>query len=71
MKHSTEYLYDCKPSEFSQLSYTEALKFKRDMAKQLILELMQVHYIDRDDQRIKAVFSAIKFNQSLIDELKS
>ena len=33
---STRYLYDCDPSEFRDLPYEQALRYKRTKAKELI-----------------------------------
>ena len=69
MKHSTTYLYGVEPSEFADLPYTEALIYKRNSAKQLISTLMDTHHSKRDEERVSAVFSAIKFNQQLLEEI--
>jgi len=66
---STKYLYNCEPIEFINMSYKKAIDFKLQQAKELIATLMSEHYTVRDDQRVKAVFKAIKFNTELLKEL--
>ena len=70
MKHSTEYLYGIKPFGFSSMQYKEALEFRVANAKLLLARLLAPHYTERDDERINAVFKAIKFNESLLKELQ-
>lgn len=67
---STMYLYGVSPSEFMSLPYASALSFKAQAAKKLLYELMEPDYIGRDDERINAVFDAIKWNQRLLDEIQ-
>ena len=69
MKHTTEYLYGCHLSLFADMPYRQAIEFKLEQAKALIYSLMQSDYTERDDARVKAVFKAIKFNESLLEEL--
>jgi len=69
MIKSTEYLYNCSPQEFIALPYKQALEYKFNKAQMLLFELMEVHYSQRDDERVKHVFNAVKFNQKLLEEL--
>lgn len=68
--HSTTYLYNIEPSVLSSMLYPDALKFKITSAKALLGILIEPHYSERDDERITAVQRAIKFNESLLSELK-
>ena len=67
-RKSTEYLYVCKPCEFAELPYKRALEFKIKKGKHLLTELLNIHFMQRDDERIKAVIKAIEFNQFLLRE---
>jgi hypothetical protein len=67
---TTQYLYNVSPKEFAELPYHQALQYKIDKAKELIVTLLEPSYQNRDDERIKAVFDAIKWNQKLLQELK-
>ena len=66
---TTQYLYNCSPSEFANLSYKEALIFKRDAAYKLITRLYRKHFRRRDQQRLRAVIGAEKFNANLLTEI--
>lgn len=68
--HTAEYLYNIQPSQLANMLYPDALEFKIQSAKQLIGKLIEPHYFERDDHRIAAIQRAIKFNQSLLEELK-
>lgn len=70
MRHSTQYLYDCNPEDFSSLNYVNAINYKLDRARALIHDLVYTPYQDRDNNRVNHVFKAIKFNESLLHELK-
>ena len=67
--HTTEYLYGIQSSEFANLPYTEAIRYKLDKAKILIYELVYHDYRTRDDLRILKIGKAIKFNNQLLEEL--
>lgn len=69
MKKSTEYLYNCKPSKFSNLPYTKALEMRVLLAKKLLDELINVNLYARDDQRLKDVLNAKRFNEDLLMEI--
>lgn len=68
--HSTAYLYNIEPAILSNMLYSDALKFKVASAKVLLNMLLEPHYSERDDERIMAVQRAVKFNESLLAELK-
>lgn len=71
MKQSTQYLYDLDPKALINMTYPEAIKLKIDSARRLLKHTLLVpHYTQRDTSRINAVYKAIKFNESLLDELK-
>lgn len=52
-----------------ELTYENAIKYKIHSAKELLKDLLQVHYMSRDNTRITAIYKAIKFNQSLLEEI--
>ena len=70
MIKSTKYLYDITPNSFAFLPYVEALEFKISAANTLLTQLLTPHFTKRDYIRIGDVINAIKFNQSLLKELK-
>ena len=70
MTHSTQYLYDIQPTELISMFYPEALEYKVSSANVLLAKLLAPHYSVRDYVRIADINRAIKFNQSLLSELK-
>lgn len=71
MSQSTKYLYDIEPKVLSSMTYPEAIKLKIESARRLLKDTLLVpHYTQRDTTRINSVYKAIKFNESLLDELK-
>lgn len=52
------------------LPYEIAISLKISAAKSLLKVLLDVPLMSRDNTRINAVYKAIKFNQSLLEELK-
>lgn len=54
----------------ADMPYKQALSTKIDYAKALLTRLLSAHFMDQDTTRCNDVSKAIKFNQSLIDELK-
>jgi len=62
------YLYGVKEATWKDLSYIEALNIKISMAKNLLIELNKVHYMESDDVRIKDIALAIEFNEGLLNE---
>ena len=70
MTHSTQYLYDIQPTELISMFYPEALEYKVSSANVLLAKLLAPHYSIRDYVRIADINRAIKFNQSLLAELK-
>lgn len=70
MKHSTMYLYNLTPKTLLEMSYKEAIELKIESARDLLKhQLLRPHFTKRDTTRIAAVYKAIKFNESLLDEL--
>jgi len=67
---TTLYLYGIEPSEFADMHYNEALKYKVKCAKQLISSLYNEPFGHREDKRIDDIFEAIEFNERLLKELK-
>ncbi len=70
MTHSTQYLYDINPTILANMQYKQALEYKISSANVLLATLLVPHYSVRDYVRIADINRAIKFNQSLISELK-
>ena len=68
--HTTKYLYGIDPKKLADMPYKEALEYKKEKAKELLEELYKPSFWDRDDQRIAAVCKAIKFTETLLEELK-
>jgi len=69
MKHTTEYLYGIKPAAFAEMPYLKALAFKKEAARALVESLIVPHYSVRDDERVHAALSAIRFNEKLMEEM--
>ena len=66
------YYYGLTPDNvtlLSELTYENAIKYKIHFAKELLKDLLQVDYMSRDNTRITAIYKAIKFNQSLLEEI--
>lgn len=70
MTHSTQYLYDINPTILADIPYKQALEYKISSANVLLAKLLAPHYSVRDYERVIDVHRAIKFNQSLLSELK-
>ncbi len=70
MAKSTTYLYDIDPTVLADMQYKQALEYKISSANVLLATLLVPHYSVRDYVRIADINRAIKFNQSLILELK-
>ena len=56
-------------TELADLPYKQALITKVNLGKQLMTELMSLHFMQQDTQRINKVANAIKFNNELLAEL--
>ena len=56
-------------TELADLPYKQALLTKVNLGKQLMAELISLHFMKQDTQRINKVANAIKFNQELLAEL--
>lgn len=71
MVHSTQYLYALDPIILKNMNYVDAIKCKIGGAQKLLKnKLLVPHYTKRNTTRINAVYKAIKFNESLLEELK-
>lgn len=70
MTHSTQYLYDMDPMVLADMPYKRALEYKVSSANVLLATLLVPHYSVRDYVRIADIHRAIKFNESLLSELK-
>jgi hypothetical protein len=70
MAKSTAYLYDINPTVLADMQYKQALEYKLSSANVLLAKLLVPHYSIRDYERIANIHRAIKFNQSLLSELK-
>ena len=64
------YLYGIQANVLVPLQYQQALEHKIASANLLLTELLIPHYEVRDYERIIDVHHAIKFNESLLSELK-
>ena len=67
---STEELYGIAPKELGQLNYKDALIYKVQGAKKILIELLEPHFMDRDTYKINKINKAIKFNLYLLKELE-
>lgn len=63
---TTEYLYGKDISNFPDAK--EHYKAKIEASKILLKELVDAPYEQRDEQRIRDVIQAIKFNERLLNE---
>lgn len=66
---TAQYLYDSNLSELDYMGYREALEYKIKLSYDLMVKLMNVHYMIRDNTRIDKTLNSQKHNQQLIDEL--
>lgn len=71
MRKSTEYLYGVDAEIFKDMNYVDAIELKIASAKTLLDELVSVNHYARDDQRVRAVLNAIKFNKELLLEIEA
>lgn len=67
---TTQYLYNLEPSVLADMPYKQAIQLKKQKASELLKELHQPGFMEQDDERIKAVYKAEKFNTQLLEELK-
>ena len=67
---SCKYLYDCNGEDFAVMTYEDALLYKISCAKDLVSELSDVAFKDRDTKRINDVLKAIEFNKQLLKEIE-
>jgi len=67
---TTIYLYGFEAQELVSMNYVDAINYKLERAKELIHSLVYAHYSERDDERISAIWDAIKFNEKLLRELE-
>lgn len=68
MKKS-EYLYGVQGSHFKHMLYEDALTEKIKLAKEMVKELLKVHYTQVDSIRLNKVIDSIKFNNAMLKEL--
>ena len=59
-----------KAKEIATVPYKKALQMKIDRAKSLVNDLLNAHYMDRDDERLLDVVKAIKYNEKLLAEME-
>jgi len=70
MLKTTKYLYDMKAKEIENVPYKKALQMKIIKAKNLVNDLLNAHYMDRDDERLLDIVRAIKYNEKLLAEME-
>ena len=77
MTHSTQYLYNCKPTEFMNLPYHEALKYKIQKCSNLMevlrVEIRSLKYDSKEHSEKLSHYLLVEkaklFNESLLEEL--
>jgi hypothetical protein len=62
-------LYDMDPSILKGLPYEEAINLKISKCDELISEILEVDYMERDSHRLNMLLNAKKFNEMLLEEL--
>jgi hypothetical protein len=62
------YLYGSDLKELKDMKYIDALERKIELAEELIKNLLEVDYMNRDMQRVNDALKAIDFNKNLIKE---
>lgn len=67
---TTEELYGISPQTLASMNYKEALEYKIQGAKQLMIKLLEPNFMEQDMYKINKVAKAIKFNEQLLKELK-
>lgn len=67
---TTEELYGISPQVLASMNYKEALEYKIQGARQLMIKLLEPHFMDQDTHKITKVGKAIKFNEQLLKELQ-
>lgn len=68
MKKS-EYLYGVQGSHFKNMIYADALTEKIKLAKEMVKEILKVHYTEVDSIRLNKVIDSINFNTAMLKEL--
>jgi len=66
----SEYLYGVKATEFMELPYKDAIKFKHKRAKLMVSDLDNDDYSDEARTRRWKVWKAMKYNEKLIEEME-
>ncbi len=66
---TTKYLYDIDVSAIAELQI-ELATIKIEAGKKLVDKLQEIHWSERDDERIYEVISAIKLNNEMIVEIR-
>ena len=51
--HSTQYLYDCEPTEFMNLTYVDALHYKIDKTEKLKVKSWNKNWYNKKDKNSK------------------
>lgn len=69
-KHSTMYLFGIEPHELEDMSYPLALRYKKDMGKELYYLLADVEPEFQDEVRMFWILDAIKHTEKLLNELE-
>lgn len=67
------YYYGCTKEQIIALAdmpYKQALHTKINYARELLHRLLNIPFMEQDTTRCNDVAKAIKFNESLLDELK-
>lgn len=67
---TTEELYGISPKILASMNYKEALEYKIQGARKLMIKLLEPHFMEQDTHKIRKVGKAIKFNEELLKELK-
>jgi len=67
---TTEELYGISPQVLASMNYKEALEYKIQGAKQLMVKLLEPHFMEQDMHKIRKVGKAIRFNEELLKEIK-
>lgn len=70
MKHTTQYLFNLDASTLAAIPYREALEHKIESGKALFDDIyLDTPFNDRDEERVDAVYKALKHTRALLDEL--
>lgn len=67
---TTEELYGISPKQLAEMNYKQALEYKIQGAKDILVALLEPHYMERNAHRINKVNKAIKHTEQLLKELE-